>query len=78
MNAGISDYGGGNVAPCYSEATLNRSPSDKHFSSPAKTEDRLTKNEDINAIDCKNLSEPNNPCKHGKVPMHKLDQLAQV
>ena len=78
INAGICNDDVGNVAPCYSEATLNRSPFDKRCSTLAKTEDKLTKNKDINALDCKNLSEPNNPHKHGKDPMHKLDQLAQV
>ena len=76
INAGISDDGVGNVVPCYSEVTLNRPPSDKGHSTPAKTEDRLTKNEDINAVNCKNFSEPNNPCKDGKESMHKLYQLA--
>ena len=57
---------------------MNRSPSDKRCSTPAKTEDRLTKNEYINAVDYKNLSELNTPHKHGNESMHKLDQLAQV
>ena len=38
----------------------------------------LIESKDINAIDYKNLSDTNNPCKHSKESMHKLDQLAQV
>ena len=78
INTGISDDGVGNVAPCYSEATLNQSPSDKHCSTPANTGDKLTKTEDVNAVDYKNLSELNTPHKHGNESMHKIEQLAQV
>ena len=75
---GNSDDGVGNVAPCSSEATLNEPTSDKRCSTPPKTEDRLTENEDVNTIDYKNLSELNTPHKHDNESMHKLDQLAQV
>ena len=57
---------------------MNQPPSDKYHSTPAKTEDRLTESKNINVVDCKNLSEPDNPHKHGKESMYKLDHLAQV
>ena len=66
------------MAPCYSETTLNQSPSDKSCSTPAKTGDKLTKNEDVNVVDYKKPSELNTPHKHGDESMHKLQQLAQV
>ena len=67
-----------NVAPCFTETTLNQSPSHKCFSIPAKTGDKLTKNEYANAIDYKNPFELNTPHKHGDESMHKLEQLAHV
>ena len=76
MNTCISDDGVRNVAPCYSETTLNQSPSDKRCSTPAKTWDKLTKNEDVNVVDYKNPSQLNTPHKHGDDSMHKLEQLA--
>ena len=76
INIDISNDGVGNVAPCYSEAPLNQSPSEKRCSTPAKTGDKLTKNEDVNAVDYKNPSELNTPHKHGDDSMHKLEQLA--
>ena len=78
INTGISDDGVGNVAPCYSEITLNQSPSDKRCNTLAKTGDKLTKTEDVNAVDYKSLYELNTPRKHGDESMHKLEQLAQV
>ena len=57
---------------------MNQSPYDKCCSTPAKTGDKLTKTEDVNAVDYKNLPELNTPCKHGDDSMHKLEQLAQV
>ena len=78
INTHINDDGVGNVAPCYSEAPFNQSTSDKCCSTPAKIGDKLTKNEDVNAVDYKNPSELNTPHKHGSESMHKLEQLAQV
>ena len=78
INAGISKDDVDNIVPCCSEAVLNQPPSDKYHSTPAKIEDRLTERKNINVVDCKNLSEPDNPRKHGKESMYKLDHLAQV
>ena len=55
---------------------MNQSPSEKCCSTPAKAEGKLTKNEDVNAVDYKNPSKLNTPQKHGDESMHKLEQLA--
>ena len=57
INTGIDNDGVVNVAPCFAETTLNQSPSDKRFSIPAKAEGKLTKNEDVNAIEYGNPPE---------------------
>ena len=57
---------------------MNRPSSDRGHSAPAKTEERLTESKTINVVDCKNLFEPDNLCKHDKESLYKLDHLAQV
>ena len=57
---------------------MNQSPSEKRCSTPAKTGDKLTKDENVNTIDYKKPSKLNTPRKHGDESMHTLEQLAQV
>ena len=56
INVGISNEDVDNIVPRCSKTVLNRPPSDRYHSTPAKTEEGLIENKDINTVHCKNLS----------------------
>ena len=65
----ISNDGIMKVAPCYAETNMGQPLSDKCFSTPTKMEGRLTKNEDVDAVNIENPSELRTPKKHGDESM---------
>ena len=72
INDGISNDDDGNTVPCGSKTVLNQPLSGKGHSTPAKTEEILTKNKSDNDIECKN------PSEYSRESMRRLDHLAQI